>query len=267
MDTDNNYSSNSNRLTSSFFWTDETSNAVFLYQLESDYSKRNEVYNTYLFHPIRKLCEWVAFRMNNLGYVRSNINEAIKEAQSHITIHLKDVKQNKGNPFSYLVRVCMNYLTHFNMVHSKYYLNTESLDEIIVDKVMDEREIADDEYRKCIIEFWMRNARRQFPRTKEPEKHLIEILSNSKTVNREQRKRIKLFNRVLREHYLKHGNLDDCDSLLIGKKAKSPLTQNDVMQIRELYQKGNINQTQLAKQYKVTARTICDIVNNKSWQL
>jgi|ERR1041385_3515955 hypothetical protein len=252
-------------LTSSFFWTDSTNNAIWQYQLESDYSKRDEIYNEYLYKPIKQLCEWVAFNMNNLIYIRENIGEAIKESQSHVTISLKNVKQGKGNPFSYLVTACRTYLIHFNMVHCKYYLNnTDELNEAII---KEEKDAVDIEYRKCVIQFWMRNAKRQFPRRIEPEKFLMDILNNSKHIHRNYKQKIKLFNRMLREHYLKYGNLDGCDDLLIEKKAKSPLTKNDILEIRELYNQGNINQRQLAEQFKVTSRTICDIVRNKSWKL
>lgn len=51
-----------------------------------------------------------------------------------------------------------------------------------------------------------------------------------------------------------------------SKHPMTSLTEEEVKQIREIYQSGRLNQTELAKKYKVDPSAIYFIVNNITWK-
>lgn len=50
-----------------------------------------------------------------------------------------------------------------------------------------------------------------------------------------------------------------------GEQKSKNLTENDVRTIRARYARGNVTQTELAKEYGVMPQNIGRIVNNKAW--
>jgi hypothetical protein len=52
----------------------------------------------------------------------------------------------------------------------------------------------------------------------------------------------------------------------MGEKNKnSKLTEQQVLEIRELYSSGNYYQTELSRKFNVSQRLICKIINRKTW--
>ena len=103
-----------------YYFTQETEDAIILYNKEENPVIRNVIYNKHIDYPFDKLAENIIHTFK-FYYFDVSPNEVKHEVVSFLVMNMHKFKEGKGKAFSYFSVVAKNYLILNNNANYKKY--------------------------------------------------------------------------------------------------------------------------------------------------
>lgn len=144
---------------SRYYFTQDTEDAIVLYNKTNDSHKRNQIYIEHLKFPLEKLVENV-FNTFKFEYFLDDPTDVQREVLSFILLNLHKYKGNRGRAFSYFSIVAKNYLilnNNKNYKVKKMYQDIEMSDEVFGIEDESENQRQEDytqEFVNLMYDFW-----------------------------------------------------------------------------------------------------------------
>lgn len=144
---------------SRYYFTQDTEDAIVLYNKTNDSHKRNQIYIEHLKFPLEKLVENV-FNTFKFEYFLDDPTDVQREVLSFILLNLHKYKGDRGRAFSYFSIVAKNYLilnNNKNYKVKKMYQDIEMSDEVFGIEDESENQRQEDytqEFVNLMYDFW-----------------------------------------------------------------------------------------------------------------
>jgi hypothetical protein len=144
---------------SRYYFTQDTEDAIVLYNKTNDSHKRNQIYIEHLKFPLEKLVENV-FNTFKFEYFLDDPIDVQREVLSFILLNLHKYKGDRGRAFSYFSIVAKNYLilnNNKNYKVKKMYQDIEMSDEVFGIEDESENQRQEDytqEFVNLMYDFW-----------------------------------------------------------------------------------------------------------------
>jgi hypothetical protein len=144
---------------SKIYFTQETEDAIIIYNETNDPYLRNKLYEEHIKYPFEKLVENI-FNTFKFSYFDVGYEDIKTEVVSNLIEKIHMYKPGKGKAFSYFSIVAKNYLILHNNNNHKSYKKVSILSEMPegwnVPDDFDERELTSDykEFNGLMLEWW-----------------------------------------------------------------------------------------------------------------
>lgn len=165
---------------SKIYFTQDTEDAIVEYNNETNFIKRNKIYNERIKYPIEKLAENV-LNTFKFPYIDDTYKNKKEDLVSHIVLNLDKYSQEKGKAFSYFSVTAKYYLIIRNESKYKHLKTTLSINS---DETDDEgyevkhqlpdyndviKEISTDkqEFIELLIDYFNKNLTKMFKRKRD----------------------------------------------------------------------------------------------------
>ncbi len=212
------------RAASKMYFTQDTEDAIILYNQTVDQDTREKIYREKIEFPIQKLVENV-FNRFGFSYFRTGSADVQKEALAHLVANLckydpnrpsKVHKKKKSKAFAYFSVIAKNWFILLNNNNYKEFqtqlpISEERSEDTVqlqmVDKHHAQRET--DEFMKLTIDFWEANVSKIFGKQRDLDiaNAVIELLRSAQ--------RIDTFNKKALYLYIR--DMSDCKTQQITK--------------------------------------------------
>lgn len=206
-----------------FYWTQETEDAIILYNKTDDMEIRESIFINQIQKPLEKMVENV-FNVFRFDYVDDGPLNAMKETVTHCVQQLHTFKKEKGKSFGYFSTVAKYFLIQKNQKHLLSNKRNVEITAIMDDtdennlhhyqnylqfEDGDCKQQGIEEYIKCMSQYLIENVNTmtRADKNKEILYALIEIFNNAKNVEVHNRHGV---HKLLREIV---GCLDDDDQI------------------------------------------------------
>ena len=190
------------------YFTQETEDAIVLYNLTEDEDERNRIYREKISQPIKKLAENI-FNTFKFSYYDTNPQDVQQQVVSELTSKLDKYKSQEnggGKAFSYFSIVAKNWLILYNNnMFKKWKQHTEILDapdeetqgQILITEKDNTEEIK--EFNSLMVDYWDENISRVFTKKKELDiaNAIIELFRNSHRLENFNKKSLYLYIREI----------------------------------------------------------------------
>ena len=127
------------------YFTEDTENAIVLYNLTTSLIERNKIYDHHIKYPFDKLAENIihTFKFYHFDIPYEDVKH---EVVAFLNEKIHKFTQGKGKAFSYFSIVAKNYLINHNNNNYKKFKNTDALDVVdshrkVVNEIIRETDI------------------------------------------------------------------------------------------------------------------------------
>ena len=155
-----------------YYFTQETEDAIILYNKSEDPAVRNEIYSKDIDYPFDKLAENIIHTFK--FYYFDVPSEQVKhEVVSFLVMNMHKFKEGKGKAFSYFSIVAKNYLILHNNKNYKNYKIHDKMEVLDwgnnIREAQDRHNVADfnQEYVTEMLDYWENNLTNIFRRQKD----------------------------------------------------------------------------------------------------
>lgn len=155
------------------YFTQETEDAIILYNSTEDMSDRNHIYNEKIKYAFEKLVENV-FNTFKFTYFESGALDAQKEVLTHLVTNMHKYEKEKGKAFGYFSVVAKHYLIfHNNSNYKKFnqHINiSDTPSETTVCLQADDgyhKSVELDEFMTMMLGYWEKNLNKVFTKKKD----------------------------------------------------------------------------------------------------
>jgi len=199
---------------SRMYFTQETEDAIIVYNKEHDPEKRERLFQTLIQYPFQKLVENV-FNTFKFSYFKTGPQDVQKECLSHLVANLHKfdpTRQSKTDPnkktkaYSYFSIIAKHYFILLNNTNYKEFNQnveiSEEHEENTVqlqhdDKYYAQKEMED--FIRLIIEFWEKNINKIFSKQRDLSiaNAIVELIRNSQNISMFNKKAIYLYIREI----------------------------------------------------------------------
>jgi len=100
------------------YFTEETEDAIVLYNQETNYVIKNKIYNNHIKDPLEKLVEYV-INTFKFSYLTETLENKKVEVISHLLVNFDKYNKDKGKAFSYFSVAAKRYLIINNNISYK----------------------------------------------------------------------------------------------------------------------------------------------------
>lgn len=187
------------------YFTQDTEDAITLYNFEQDNFKRERIFEERIFIPFQKLVENV-FNTFKFSYFETGPQDVQKECLSHLVANMHKYKQEKGKAFSYFSIIAKHYLILLNNTNYKKFNQnmeiSEERDEHTIqlqhaDKHHVQQEMND--FIRLMVEFWENNVHKIFNKQRDLNiaNAVVELFRNSDRIDAYNKKALYLYIREM----------------------------------------------------------------------
>jgi len=187
------------------YFTQDTENAIILYNKTVDLQIRDTIYNEKIKNPFEKLVENI-FNTFKFSYFETSPLDVQKETVSHLVANMHKFEAGKGKAFSYFSIIAKHYLIALNNSTYKRFNQHvdigEERDEHTVqlqteDKHHKEAEMK--EFLRLMIEFWENNVGKIFTKQRDLDiaNAVIELFRSSDRIDAFNKKALYLYIREI----------------------------------------------------------------------
>ena len=187
-----------------YYFTQETEDAIILYNKEENPAIRNVIYNKHIDYPFDKLAENIIHTFK-FYYFDVSPNEVKHEVVSFLVMNMHKFKEGKGKAFSYFSVVAKNYLILNNNANYKKYKTHHDL--IVLDskknakKAMAEREAKADNklFVELLVKYWEKHIFKVFSKPREiaVADAIVELFRRSNTIENFNKKALYILIREM----------------------------------------------------------------------
>lgn len=183
------------------YFTQDTENAIIVFNGTEDNVARNEIYNTQIKYPFEKLVENV-FNTFKFSYFETGPLDVQKETVSHLVANIHKFEAGKGKAFSYFSIIAKNYLIALNNGTYKRFNQhvdiSEERDENTVQLQSEDKHYKDaemQEFMRLMVEFWENNVNKIFTKQRDLDiaNAVIELFRNSERIDAFNKKALYLY--------------------------------------------------------------------------
>lgn len=187
------------------YFTQDTEDAINLYNKETCPIKRDEIYNTRIKYPFEKLVENI-FNTFKFTYFETSPLDVQKETVSHLVVNIHKFESGKGKAFSYFSIIAKHYLIALNNSTYKRFNQHvdigEEHDEHTVQLQTEDRhykEAETQEFMRLMIEFWENNVGKIFTKQRDLDiaNAVIELFRSSDRIDAFNKKALYLYIREI----------------------------------------------------------------------
>jgi len=155
------------------YFTQDTEDAIILYNKTEDINIRNDIYNEKIKVPFEKLCECI-FNSFKFSYFDVSPLDIQRETVSHLVSNMNKFEAGKGKAFSYFSIIAKHYLIALNNstykkrnqhveIGEEHEENTVQLQTVDVHHKNKETE----EFMELMLKFWDMNVTKIFTKQKD----------------------------------------------------------------------------------------------------
>jgi len=222
------------RGTNKMYFTQDTEDAIILYNNAIDDSTRNTIYNDRIKYPFEKLVENI-FNTFKFTYFDSGPLEIQKEVLTHLVVNMHKYEKEKGKAFSYFSIVAKHYLIFHNNNNYKRFnqhvnISDAPSESSVCLQANDSyhKDLELDEFMKMMILYWEQNLNKIFTKKKDLgiAAAVVELFRNYK--------RIDCFNKKALYFYIRE--MSDCRTQQITKVINKFKSHQD--NITQLYREN-----------------------------
>ena len=187
-----------------YYFTQETEDAIILYNKEENPTIRNVIYNKHIDYPFDKLAENIIHTFK-FYYFDVSPNEVKHEVVSFLVMNMHKFKEGKGKAFSYFSVVAKNYLILNNNANYKKYKTHHDL--IVLDskknakKAIAEREADEDNklFVELLVKYWEKHIFKVFSKPREiaVADAIVELFRRSNTIENFNKKALYILIREM----------------------------------------------------------------------
>jgi hypothetical protein len=189
------------------YFTQETEDAIVLYNSTEDPVERNKIYNDHISYPFDKLAENI-LNTFKFSYFQCSHEDVQRETVSNLVSNIHKYKQENGKAFSYFSIIAKNFLILYNNGNYKKFKRHTSVDddEIIYEQkeltVSPKSEIKKkelSEFIKLMIGYWDENLEKFFKKPQELRiaAAVVEIFRNCDSIENFNKKALYLYIREM----------------------------------------------------------------------
>lgn len=187
------------------YFTQDTEDAIVLFNKTEDLDKREEIYNTKIKYPFEKLVENV-FNTFKFSYFDVSPLDVQKETLSHLVANITKFDQSKGKAYSYFSIVAKHYLIYHNNNNYKRFnqhvdISEENEDNTVRLQTSDNRQkkAENKEFITMMINYWDNNIQKIFtkPRDLNIARAVVELFRNSDMIDAFNKKALYLYIREI----------------------------------------------------------------------
>tara|TARA_A100001037_G_C15151929_1_gene639846 strand:- start:7217 stop:8005 length:789 start_codon:yes stop_codon:yes gene_type:complete len=189
------------------YFTQDTENAIVLYNASDDLAERNKIFNEGIKYPFEKLAENI-LNTFKFSYFQCSHEEVQKEVVSNLVSNMHKYKQENGKAFSYFSIIAKNFLILYNNGNYKKFKRHTSVDDDEV--VYDHKELTIfpktetrkrelEEFLELMIEFWDANLEKIFKKETEFKiaSAVVEIFRKCSSIENFNKKALYLYIREM----------------------------------------------------------------------
>lgn len=204
------------RSSNKVYFTQETENAIVLYNTLEDEMERELLYKNEIHKPLDKLAENVINRFK-FPYIQGTFDEVKAQVVSFLVINLHKYTANKGKAFSYFSVIAKNYLIAHNNTAWKEekrvaYLADKQDEQFSLEEVLtvdnEDKEIRSDfsEFFRLAIQYWDFNLTRIFKKRRDIEiaNAVIELMRHVDSLDNFNKKALYVMIREMTNYKTSH---------------------------------------------------------------
>lgn len=199
---------------SRMYFTQETEDAIILYNQTEDIAVREQIFRDKILQPFQKLVENV-FNTFKFSYFETGPQDVQKECLTHLVANMhkfdptrksKNDPQKKTKAFAYFSIIAKHYLILLNNTnYKKFNQNIEisdDRDENTVQLQADDKYYAQQEmsdFIRLIVEFWEKNVNKIFTKQRDLNiaNAVVELFRNSERIDAFNKKALYLYIREM----------------------------------------------------------------------
>lgn len=199
---------------SRMYFTQETEDAIVLYNLTEDLAVREQIFRDKILQPFQKLVENV-FNTFKFSYFETGPQDVQKECLTHLVANMhkydptrcsKSDPKKKTRAFAYFSIIAKHYLILLNNTNYKKFNQnveiSEERDENTVQLQQDDKYYAQQEltdFIKLIIDFWEKNVNKIFTKQRDLNiaNAVVELFRNSERIDAFNKKALYLYIREI----------------------------------------------------------------------
>jgi len=199
---------------SRMYFTQETEDAIVLYNLTEDLAIREQIFRDKILQPFQKLVENV-FNTFKFSYFETGPQDVQKECLTHLVANMhkydptrcsKSDPKKKTRAFAYFSIIAKHYLILLNNTNYKKFNQnveiSEERDENTVQLQADDKYYAQQEltdFIKLIIDFWEKNVNKIFTKQRDLNiaNAVVELFRNSERIDAFNKKALYLYIREI----------------------------------------------------------------------
>ena len=199
---------------SRMYFTQETEDAIVLYNLTEDLAVREQIFRDKILQPFQKLVENV-FNTFKFSYFETGPQDVQKECLTHLVANMhkydptrcsKSDPKKKTRAFAYFSIIAKHYLILLNNTNYKKFNQnveiSEERDENTAQLQQDDKYYAQQElsdFIKLIIDFWEKNVNKIFTKQRDLNiaNAVVELFRNSERIDAFNKKALYLYIREI----------------------------------------------------------------------
>lgn len=141
------------------YFTQETENAIVLYNKTESLSEKNSLYQVHIKYPFEKIAENV-LNTYKFSYFDDSLADVKREVVSQMISKIHMYQEGKGKAFSYFTRMALNHLIILNNSNYKRYKQTEIISllpenwDASEDPIALEASETHSEFRNLMLAYW-----------------------------------------------------------------------------------------------------------------
>jgi hypothetical protein len=155
------------------YFSKATEEAIIAYNAETDFDKRNTIYNERIKFSFEKLVENI-YNTFKFTYFDNGPLEIQRETVAHLVANIHKFQAGKGKAFSYFSIVAKNYLIfHNNNNYKRFNQHVDISETPSEDSVCLQTEdahyriVQTQEFMKLVVDFWEKNVTKVFTKVKD----------------------------------------------------------------------------------------------------
>lgn len=200
------------------YFTDETENAIVLYNNTESQTERNKIFSDLIERPFRKIAENI-INTFKFSYFDDPIENVQQEVVSFMVEKIGQYDQSKGKAFSYFSIVAKNYLILTNNTNYKRFRIHDEIDSLDINRNFhtefreSEKDLENKEFIRMLVAFWENNTTNFFKKRRDVQiaNAVVEILRRVDSIENFNKKALYI---MIRE-------MTDCKTQQITKVINS----------------------------------------------
>jgi len=154
------------------YFTQETEDAIVLYNATESLRDRNTIYSDHIKYPFEKIAENV-LNTYKFSYFDDGPSDVKREVVSQMISKIHMYQQGKGKAFSYFTRMALNHLIILNNANYKRYKQTDIISALpenwdtTADPASLEASETHSEFRMLMLSYWDKKMNSVFDRQRD----------------------------------------------------------------------------------------------------